>query len=446
MEKVDLVYFVEHVARELDIACAVKAILVINTDVSVKIASITHGLENLLDAYQPNVVALPYCVALHEAGLDAIVRRWPKAKYINLAYEQVLGKAQKDLNSPKDEFARKHVVQHAWGDFFAQYLQDHHVPESHIVVNGNPSYSLYREPYKAFYENQRLELANKFGLDPHKRWVFIPENYGWAFFHDHMVRARIRRGFDPEQAYQYRDFARMALRASAQWWLSASDMDSIELIIRPRPAIPMKHFVETVCEMAKNDLEQVHFIKYGTVREWILASDVVISNFSTTLLEAAIAQKPVYMQIPIPFPEFLGAEWYPFVDELTTSESFKNAVSQRNLPDNWKALERWAINEMISRGDAISGLANMLISILNKEIYSPEAFDFGIRSNRFNLKLVKRTFRKHGWNLMQSSLAMLGIETQSQNWTLHEDDLVSTKAVDARVDRWVEILTPVKHT
>ncbi len=440
MEKVDLVYFVEHVARELDIACAVKAILEQKTTISVKIASITHGLEDVLDAYHPKVVALPYCVAVHEAGLDKIVARWPQAKFINLAYEQVLGKAQKNLNSPKDEFAREYVVHHAWGDFFAQYLLDNKVPETHIAINGNPSYALYREPYRDYYGNQRTRLAEQFDLDPDKRWIFIPENYGWAFFRDHMVRARIRRGFDPEHAYQYRDFARKSLQTSAQWWRSAGEIDSVELIVRPRPAIPAESFVETVREMAGDILEKVHFIKHGTVREWILASDVVISNFSTTLLEAAVAQKPVYMMVPFPFPEFLLAEWYEIIEKIETESVFNSVISQQEAHENWSDLEAWAINQMISRGDAISGLADILASLVRGDIDVPPPIEIARQLDRMTPARAVRMARKHGWNLMQSTLATLGIKTQDQGWTAHESDLLTDDVVEQRVIRWKEVL------
>ncbi|MBC8508590.1 MAG: hypothetical protein ISR58_03370 [Anaerolineales bacterium] len=440
MEKVDLVYFVEHVARELDIACAVKAILEKNTDISVKIASITHGLKDVFDAYQPKVVALPYCVAVHEAGLDKIVARWSGAKFINLAYEQVLGKAQKNLNSPKDDFAREYVMHHAWGDFFAQYLQDNNVPETHIAVNGNPSYALYREPYKEYYGNQRRRLAEQFGLDSEKRWIFVPENYGWAFFRDHMVRARIRRGFDPEHAYQYRDFARKSLQTSAQWWRDAIQVESVELIVRPRPAIPAESFVETVREMAGDALKKVHFIKHGTVREWILASDLVISNFSTTLLEAAVARKPVYMMVPYPFPEFLFAEWYEIVEKIETGNAFNAVIAQNEVPDNWKDLEEWAINQMISRGDAISGLAEILASLVCGQINVPPPVEIAHQLERMTPARVVRLARKHGWNLIQSSLSALGIKTQDQGWTAHESDLVTDEVVEQRVRRWKEIL------
>ncbi len=440
MKSVDLLYFVEHVARELDIACAVKAILEVKKGVSVKIASITHGIEETLEAYQPGVVALPYCVAVNEAGLDKFVARWPQARYINLAYEQVLGRAQKNLNSPKDVFAREYVMHHAWGDFFAGYLQAHGVPEAHIVVNGNPSYALYREPYMGYYGNQRHQLARQFDLDPEKRWVFVPENYGWAFFQDHMVRARIRRGFNPEHAYQYRDFARQSLHAAAQWWRDATQIDSVELIIRPRPAIPAESFVEMVSDMAGGLPERLHFIKHGTVREWILASDMVISNFSTTLLEAAVAQKPVYMLMPYPFPDFLYAEWYDLAAKIETSDAFTAALTQQGLPEHWKDLEVWAVDTMLGRGDAISGLADCLASLVSGEIAAPQAQEIAKDLERLSLGRVIRQARKFSWRLLKNFLSATEIVPQQRNWTTHESDLLTSQEVDQRVARWVEVL------
>lgn len=440
MKSIDLIYFVEHLPRELDIACAVKAILELKTDLSIKIASIVHGIDNVLENYQPKVVVLPYCVAVHEAGLDKIVKRWPQAQYINLAFEQVLGKAQKGLNSPKDSFAKEYVMHHAWGDFFSEYLQANGVPESHIAVNGNPSYALYREPYKRYYGNQRLELAQKFGLNPEKRWVFVPENYGWAFFKNHMIRARIRRGFDPEQAYQYRDFALQSLEVASKWWREIAQIDSLELIIRPRPAIPSESFVETVHEMAGDIPDRLHFIKHGTVREWILASDIVISNFSTTLLEAAVAQKPVYMLVPYAFPDFLHADWYELTDKIDTYAIFENVATQPHLTENWKELELWAMKAMISRGDAISGLADILASLVRGELSTRPPIEVARRLEKITIDRLIRMGRKFGWNLMQDTLAAIGIRTQAQTWTLHEDDQFPSEVINNNVARWKEIL------
>ncbi len=440
MKSIDILLFVEHVARELDIACAVKAIIERDSPLSIEIASIRHGIEETLGSYKPRIVALPYCVAIFEGSLDEIVKRWPKAEYVSLSYEQVLGRAQKELNSPKDLFSKEFVLYHAWGDFFAEYLQAHDVPSRHIFTNGNPTYSLYQSPYNAYYGNQRDPLADEFGLDPDKRWVFIPENYGWAFFEDHMVRARIRRGFDPQQAYEYRDFARESLRAVSRWWQRAGGIDSIEVIIRPRPAIPAQQFIDRVCKYAGELPERLHFIKQGTVREWILASDVVISSYSTTLLEASAAHKPIYILAPQPFPELLYAEWYELTDHIQTQDDFIEALIQETLPRNWMAVEQWLGALMISRGDSIANLAKMLIDKGNGEFSTPIPEEIVEDMQRFRMAQLIRNSRQIGWDLFQRGLAMIGIKTQDQSWTGHESDRVTDVDVNQRVARWAEIL------
>ncbi|MEA3352073.1 MAG: hypothetical protein U9Q82_15820 [Chloroflexota bacterium] len=439
IKSVDILYFIEHTARELDIACAVKYLAQNKYNLRVEICSIAVGLGDTLARYQPEVVALPYCVSVHDLGLAQIVSHWPRARYINLSFEQLLGKTQKKFKAPRDDFSRQYVFHHAWGEFFAQYLQANHVTRSQIAVNGNPSYMLYRCPYKAYYQ-PRKELAQQYGLDPEKRWVFIPENYGWAFFEDHMLRDRIRRGFDPDDAYRYRDFARDSLRAAAGWWRDASKLDSIELIVRPRPAIPREQFIETVRAMAGDVPKTLHFIKQGTVREWILASDMIFSSYSTTLLEAAVAQKPLSMLMPFPFPDFLYAPWYDVAAKVETGDAFFDVLTQPQLESNWQPLENWVIDNMMSNGDAIANLADLFASVIAGDISVPQPVSVGRDLTNFSWGQVKRSLRKTSWNLYQSGLSALGIKTRDQVWNPHERDIISPDDVESRVARWAKVL------
>lgn len=387
------------------------------------------------------MVVLPYCVAVHEASLDRIVVQWPEARFVNLSYEQVLGVAQKDLNAPKDDFARNYVIHHAWGEFFAEYLKFHAVPEEHIVVNGSPTYSLYRPPYSTYYGDARAELAEKFNLDPEKRWVFVPENYGWAFYANHMVRARIRRGFPAKDAYRYRDFARDSMTEVATWWRNAAKIDSIELIIRPRPAIPKDSFIETVREMAGDVPGELHIIKYGTVREWILCSDVVVSSYSTTLLEAAVAQKPIFMFYPFEYPEFLYSEWYDLVEKVVTQDAFINAVTQDNFAENWVDAQAWVADLMLKEADPISMLATILNRVLVGDLEIPRPIPIAKHLEHLTWASAYRKIRKFGWNLMQDTLAAVGIKTQDQGWQAHESDALEAQDIAQRVARWKSILT-----
>lgn len=439
-EIIDIIYFFEHKARELDIACAVKAILERDEGICIEIASIAHSLDTVFARYQPKVVVLPYCVAAHEASLDRIVAQWPAARFVNLSYEQVLGVAQKDLNAPKDDFARNYVIHHAWGEFFAEYLKSHAVPDEHIVVNGSPTYALYRPPYSAYYGDARAELAEKFNLNPEKRWVFVPENYGWAFYANHMVRARIRRGFPAEDAYRYRDFARQSMAEVARWWRDAAKIDAIELIVRPRPAIPEDSFIESVREMAGDVPAELHIIKHGSVREWILCSDVIVSSYSTTLLEAAVAQKPIFMLYPFEYPDFLYSEWYERVEKVTTQDAFIRAITQDGFSKNWADAETWTAELMLNEADPISKLADILHRVLSGDIEVPPPIPVAKQLERLTWASAYRKARKFGWNLMQDTLAAMGIKTQDQGWQAHESDALEAQDIAQRVARWKTIL------
>lgn len=441
MPEIDVLYFIEHTARELDTACAVKHLLQRDYGLDCQVASITDGLTQRTSAWEPRVITLPFCVQISDLGLDKIISRWPQARYINLAFEQVLGKTQKDFKAPKDAFTRQYVLHHAWGDFYAEYLQAYGVAPELTVVNGNPSLALYCPPYRAYYEQDREQFAARYGLDPHKRWVFIPENYGWAFFRDHMLRDRIRRGFNAEDAYRYRDFARDSLRDSARWWREAGEQGQVEVIVRPRPAIPQESFAQAVRDLAGEIPAGLHIIKDGTVREWILASDIVLSSYSTTLLEAAIAQKPVYMMTPHPIPDFLYNEWYDLTTQLSTQQAFLDAIYAEPVGRNWEALEGWVRTLMMSRGDAIANLASLLDGVSRGRQAPPPPLEIAERLRRPNYDRIKRRLRRFGWNLMQDTAAALGFKTD-RDWTAHEQDSLPASEVDRRVARWAEILKP----
>jgi len=440
MKTVDILYFIEHAARELDIACAVKHLALTRYGVSIEIRSIVLDLEATLAQFSPRVVVLPYCVSIKGQNLEKIVSYWPDAVYLNLSFEQLLGKAQKQFKAPRDDFAQNYVIHHAWGDFFQEFLLESGVPQSNVLVNGNPSYALYRDPYKGYYGDVRADLANMFDLDPDKRWVFVPENYGWAFFENHMLRDRIKRGFDAEHAFIYRDFSVDSLRTATQWWSAGAKLDGVELIVRPRPAIPQDIFVEKMHTLVGEIPEELHVIKYGSVREWILASDIVVSSYSTTLLEAAIAQKQLYMLTPYPFPEFIHVDWNDLADKVKTESEFLSLIQQPRLDENWKQLGVWIEKAMMSQGDPIANLAEIFSKILSGEIYVPQPVQLLSELSRPSLAKLIRPVRKFGWNAMQRGLSLLGVKTQTQVWNSHETDLVAPDDVEERVGRWKEVL------
>ncbi|MCJ7700732.1 MAG: hypothetical protein MUO62_04040 [Anaerolineales bacterium] len=438
--KNDIIFFVEHVARELDIACAIKAILSKDRGISVNIKSIAHDLDKTVTLPEPKLVILPHCNGVINRPPEKMIPKWPNAKYLSLAYEQVLGKAQLEYLSEKDEFTSQYVFHSVWGDFYREILIKTGVQADHIRVNGSSTLNLYRRPYRKFYPQDKSLLAEKHGLSLQKRWVFIPGNYGWAFFHDKLVRDRIKRGFDPDQAYQYREFSRRSLELTAKWWTKLSKETDVELIVRPRPATPEQDFRDKLSEYGVPIPPHMHIIKDGTVREWIMVSDIVMSSFSTALIEAAVAHKPIYMLTPVPLPDFIFTDWYDYAPKIQTQESFTQICTKPDIEPNWKDLENWVYRKLSSDGDAILNIVETINEILDGHVDLQSPKIIARRINSPHPSNLYRKSRKLAWRVYQNLVNAFGYTTPEQKREAHEKDHIPPEIVDLKVAEWEKVL------
>jgi len=363
MRDVDVVWLVEHVARELDVACAVRYLAEQRYGLTVEILPLTRNAKEVCAEYRPRVVAIPYAYNATSAGVGNFLSHWREPVYVNLSWEQLFYEAHLAAKAPSDAWAQNHVIHHAWGDFYKTYLIAHNVPEENIFVNGQPAYMLYSEPYCRYFPT-RADMAARFQLDRERRWIFFPENYGWGFKSQQDLAMRVKDGqFDRETLRTMSSFCQDSLKEVLQWVKEAASNGSVEFVLRPRPATRRRDFVMFVQQAIGPLPERLHIIKDGTVREWIMASDVVLSSFSTSLIEAAVAGKPAYMVEPIPIPDPLGAAWYAHVIRLKTRQAFLSSCLDKPDPLASRPLQTWARAELLGRGDPILNLVDFLHSL-----------------------------------------------------------------------------------
>jgi surface carbohydrate biosynthesis protein len=443
-EPVDLLLLVEHVARELDIACAVKYWMQRNSNRRVEIASLSYkyGFRETQQRFEPRVVALPFFYTAFANGPLDVLQTWKEAVWINLSYEQLFSRINQTFKAPKDQITQNNVLHHAWGKFYAEYLREHGVRTANIFINGNPVYMLYCPPYRDYFTS-RVELARKYRLDPNKRWVFVAENYGAAFYSEARLKEYARLGSG--DSFAYRDFAMSSFKEAARWWHQAGQTDGIEMIVRPRPAVPRGVFVDT-CRGAIGHTPAMHVIKEGSVREWILASDMVMSSYSTTLIEAAVAGKPIYMLEPIPFPDYIQAEWYPYVPPIKTCESFMATIQDPGLPNTCKPLQAWAREMMMVSPDPIHSLADWLEAICTGKVVPPTKPDPTLIPVREELTMLRtknakdvftlpwRVLRHIWWRLTKPEYTSDGVPITNQS------DKFSQAEVERRVAHWAKVL------
>jgi len=438
--RTDILLVVEHSARELDIACALKYLLQVRNHLSVQLAdSFQHTLA--LRRSVPSIVAYPFFYTSADPAIQQTLSLWRDAIYVNLTYEQIDNRFTRAIRAPKDAFVQKCVFHHVWSDSYADYLQENGVPRNHIFVNGNPSYTLYQLPYSRYFAT-RDEIARKHGLDLRKRWLFLPDSYGVAFNTDARWQSYIERGRSEAEVQEYRAFAQSSFREVVSWYHKAAQMPDVEVIVRPRPATPQSVFIKACVEALGGIRPKFRIIKEGSVREWVLTSDMVLSPYSTTLIEAAIAGKPIYMVAPRPFPEFVRSAWHDRVTKVDALSALLDAVAQPELPDNWRPLCHWAKDTMLSRGDAIANLADWLAQLCRQDATCESSSSLTGSHSPAQIgwvDIMSETLKREGQPLAQQWRRLAGKAALD----VHEQDVIRSRDIEMRLSKWAEVLSVI---
>ena len=401
--KVDVVYLVESVAKELDVACIVRLLAKRRYGIDIEIASYKFDVAERLLRARPRLLVVPTCYAANAWGMRKHVGQWPGTPILNLTWEELFCKANLTWKHPRDVFAQKHVQHHVWGDFYKPVLTSHGVPPEHVFVNGNPGYRLYGEPYRGYFPT-REQLAATHQLDPAKRWIFLPENYGFAFYSAANIATRIKEGMDPATPPLLQEYCRTTLKSALDWCQALTRIADVEMIIRPRPTTSQSEFERVCRELAGRPLDGIRFIKDGPVNQWILASDVVVSSFSTSLLEASIAGKPAYMLEPKPLPDPLWSIWNDDADSLTTQDAFLAACLDERTAARDQKLNAWAHANLLAHGDPIENLVEYIARVCDGRVTLPSPGDHPPLVVRRRDGLVKGVARRT-WHQMQQLMS-----------------------------------------
>ena len=100
---VDVIYFVESVPKELDVACIVTHMLEKDLGLRVQIASFKADPPAWLLRTKPKLVVIPTCYAADSWGLKKHVAQWPGVPFLNLCWEELWSKANSQSKHPRDQ-------------------------------------------------------------------------------------------------------------------------------------------------------------------------------------------------------------------------------------------------------------------------------------------------------------------------------------------------------
>lgn len=432
MRKVDIVYLYEHSARELDVACAIAAILKHRYGLSVEIIQWPVGFQDSFHDFQPRLVVLPFCYS--EQSYPKVLAAWRRSIFFNITWEQLFYPGNKTAKTPRGKFALNHVIHHAWSEFYASFLEQQGVPENHIYLIGQPAYRLYDEPYRRYFA-PRTFLAERYGLTPECRWLFFPENYNWAFYTQTTLENFIQGGQSPEDVHAMREYCKKSLAETVLWCAEIARSNKVEVILRPRPATSLSEFSDAVEQIIPSIPARLHILKDESVRDWVLASDVVVSSYSTSLLEAAIAGKSVYMLEPYPIPSALTMQWHEYLPHIKTRQQFMDSCLENTQEQVGASLGEWARQQMMVSEDAIGGLAEILSNLLGSDANVPPV-------PSWSASIPDPGIRKQAimWTLSQRLRAMLGQQKVTKVPAEYVNDYFARDVIKTRIQRWTDVL------
>ena len=427
MEKAGIVWVIEHVDRELDVACATKYLLEKYFQLEVEIVSVQNSVFNLSRHKNPKLVIVPYFYGVKGTLLEEYVRFWPDASYFNLSWEQLFYKANQAYKRVNDNFTKTMVFHHVWGEFFKQILLDQGVERGNIFVNGHPAYKLYDEPYRKYFIT-RDEIAEKYSLSRSKPWIIFPENYGWGFYsNDHLERI-VQRGADRTTVYELRDFCRESFSEVIRWCQSLANTGDVEIILRPRPTTTTQQMQEAIQTQIGNIPEHFYVIKDLTIRDWILAGDIIVSSYSTTLIEASVAGKAAFMLTPIPIPNSLATEWHDKVAKIKSCDEFMKLRDYATSSELNQNLSHWVRESLLANDDPIMELAKSIVILYNRTVIEQNIFvENEVRNKNIFAWILEKFVNKFR-------------EYKSKSFQLYEKGNFGDEEILYRVKSWEYIL------
>jgi surface carbohydrate biosynthesis protein len=432
MRVVDIVFLYEHAARELDVACAVSARLQEEHGVSVEVVHWPTGIPIAVTRIRPRLVVLPTCYT--ERNLDAVLAYWREAIFFNLTWEQLFYLGNRKAKTPRGKFALEHVIHHAWSEDYVAFLLKSGIEERNIYLNGHPAYTLYDEPYRRFFSS-RSDLAKRNGLDPSRRWIFFPENYNWAFYSEKTLKYFVEHGQSADDVAAMRDYCDQSFRTVVRWFAEVAERENVEVILRPRPATTLEDFRLAVDGVLPEISPRLHINQSESVREWIQASDLVMSSHSTSMIEAAIAGKPVFMVEPYPIPSPLNIDWLGFLPHIQTREEFFQICLNGKQDQVDSRLANWARKTLMGNGDSIQNITTYLVGLHTKRLDAPPFPSRKVATP--SLRWIPPAWL---WSIYRRLKQWIrytrtgGIEPE------YMKDVVDRKLIELMLGRWIQLL------
>ena len=300
MKEIDVLFFVEHKDRELEIAIEIKTILENEYNLTVEVSSIIYGVLDSIFKFRPSLVITPSSAFGKGSAAWSFNEIYGNnITYINLNYEQFIASWRGNFKKPTHVTSINSQKNFVWGDYFKKILSSgqRSIPNENIYITGRPHGSLMKRRYGEDKVISRNEIAKTLKISADVSWLFVALTDGLFFVDEKKIQEIIDNGAIENGLREEIDYVSDALKSLFKWiYRTCLDPDFNDVfILRPHPDVSEEQyidlFIELNGEMPKNVLVHKDYSGY----KWLAACDKYITNYSTLCVDAKILDKKIYI-------------------------------------------------------------------------------------------------------------------------------------------------------
>ena len=325
VQEIDFLIIYEHKVRELENMCLIKYELERRGyKVLIKHIEDEEALEAVKPIYHAKVVMTMACY--QNASLE-----WHTKDFVS--FDKVIDMQWENIVYPKDEKAGvfknytgigREVVRVSWGEANRRrLLEAAHMEPRNIKLVGHVGMDFLRDELKGYYRSKE-DLFAEYGLPMDKKVLLFASPFYADNLTEEYIADMCRRHGDDWRDYY--DFMMRSERAILEWMEKlCKSRDDILLIYRPHPGHIGRHMAEVAgrCDNFK-------VISELSVKQWIIASDMIYTGNSSTIVEAFFAGRMCHLLFPYEVTEGYEHHLISKGRKITTYEEFEKTLDEEN--------------------------------------------------------------------------------------------------------------------
>lgn len=364
IKEIDFMMIYEHKVRELENMCLIKYELERRGyTVVIKHIEDEEALEAVKPIYHAKVVMTMACY--QNASLE-----WHTKDFVS--FDKVIDMQWENIVYPKDERAGvfknytgigREVVRVSWGEANKRRLiEAAHMDPRNVKVVGHVGMDFLRDELKGYYRSKE-DLFHEYGLPMDKKVLLFASPFYADNLTEEYIAGMCRK--HGEDWREYYDFMMRSEKTILQWMEKlCNERPDILIIYRPHPGHIGVHMSE-VAEKCSN----FKVISELSVKQWIIASDIVYTGNSSTIVEAFFAGRMCHLLFPYETTDGFELKLVSQGEKVRTYEEFKETIDEKNpvFP-----ISKEAINEIYLVDDVPSyrKLADMAEEVLKNPEYN----------------------------------------------------------------------------